>query len=60
MLLHFLESEKIYISTGSACSKGKKSRNFLDGMGLIIKYNDGVVRISLSEFNTEEEIKSFY
>ena len=23
------------------------------------KYNDGVVRISLSEFNTEEEIKVF-
>lgn len=58
VLLHFLESEKIYISTGSACSKGKKSRTF-DGIGLDDKYNDGVVRISLSEFNTEEEIKIF-
>lgn len=58
VLLHFLESEKIYISTGSACSKGKKSRTF-DGIGLDNKYNDGVVRISLSEFNTEEEIKIF-
>lgn len=58
VLLHFLESEKIYISTGSACSKGKKSRTF-DGIGLDNKYNDGVVRISLSEFNTEQEIKIF-
>ena len=56
VLLHFLESEKIYISTGSACSKSKKSRTF-DGISLDNKYNDGVVRISLSEFNTEEEIK---
>ena len=58
VLLHFLESEKIYISTGSASSKGKKSRTF-DGIGLDNKYNDGVVRISLSEFNTEEEITIF-
>ena len=58
VLLHFLESEKIYISTGSACSKGKKSRTF-DGIGLDNKYNDGVVRISLSEFNTEDEIAIF-
>ncbi len=58
VLLHFLESEKIYISTGSACSKGKKSRTF-DGIGLDNKYNDGVIRISLSEFNTEEEITIF-
>lgn len=58
VLLHFLESEKIYISTGSACSKGKKSRTF-DGIKLHDKYSDGVVRISMSEFNTEEEIKIF-
>lgn len=58
VLLHFLESEKIYISTGSACSKGKKSRTF-DGIKLQDKYSDGVVRISMSEFNTEEEIKIF-
>lgn len=58
VLLHFLESEKIYISTGSACSKGKKSRTF-DGIKLQDKYSDGVVRISMSEFNTEQEIKIF-
>lgn len=58
MLLHFLESEKIYISTGSACSKGKKSRTF-DGIRLENKLSDGVIRISLSEFNTEQEINTF-
>lgn len=58
VLLHFLESEKIYISTGSACSKGKKSRTF-DGIRLENKFSDGVIRISLSEFNTEQEINTF-
>lgn len=58
VLLHFLESEKIYISTGSACSKGKKSRTF-GGIRLENKFIDGVIRISLSEFNTEQEINTF-
>lgn len=58
VLLHFLESEKIFISTGSACSKGKKSKTF-DAIKLGDKFSDGVIRISLSEFNTEEEIKTF-
>lgn len=58
VLLHFLESEKIYISTGSACSKGKKSRT-LEEIKLSDKFNDGMVRISLSEFNTEEEMYIF-
>lgn len=58
VLLHFLESEKIYISTGSACSKGKKSRTF-GGIRLENKFSDGVIRISLSEFNTEQEINTF-
>ena len=58
VLLHFLESEKIYISTGSACSKGKKSRS-LEEIKLENSYIDGMIRISLSEFNTEEQMYVF-
>lgn len=58
ILLHFLESEKIYISTGSACNKGEKSK-VLKEIKLDDKYSDGMVRISLCEFNTEEEILIF-
>lgn len=58
VLLHFLESEQIYISTGSACSKGKKSRS-LDEINLQDDYSDGMVRISLSEFNTEDQMYIF-
>lgn len=58
VLLHFLESEQIYISTGSACSKGKKSRS-LDEINLQDDYSDGMIRISLSEFNTEDQMYIF-
>ena len=58
VVLHFLESDNIYISTGSACSKGKKSRTF-EAINLNDRYSDGVIRISLSEYNTEDEIDIF-
>lgn len=58
VLLHFLESEKIYISTGSACSKGKKSRS-LEEINLSKDYIDGMIRISLSKFTTKDEIYIF-
>lgn len=58
ILLHFLESEKIYISTGSACNKGEKSK-VLKEIKLEDKYSDGMVRVSFCEFNNEEEILIF-
>lgn len=58
VLLHFLESEKIYISTGSACNKGEKSK-ILKEIKLSDEFSDGMIRISLCEFNTEEEILIF-
>ena len=58
VLLHFLENEKIYIATGSACSKGKKSRT-IEEIKLNNEFSDGMIRVSLSEFNTEEEIYTF-
>lgn len=56
VLLHVLESNGIYVSTGSACNSKKKLSYVLGAMGLSEKITDGSVRFSLSEFNTEEEI----
>jgi cysteine desulfurase len=57
VLLHHLEERNIYISTGSACSSRKKIHSkVLKAMGVSSKYIDGAIRISLSAFNTEEQI----
>lgn len=54
-LLHFLEERGIYVSSGSACSKGKKSevlKSFLyDDKAL-----DSTIRISFCADNTEAEV----
>ena len=54
-MLHFLAQRGVYVSSGSACSKGKKSA-VLTAMGLPAGEIDSVVRISLSRYNTEEDI----
>lgn len=56
-VLHALEAEGIFVSSGSACAKGKKSY-VLDSMGLSQKQIDSSIRISFSRFNTEDEIDS--
>lgn len=54
-MLHFLESRGIYISSGSACAKGKKS-HVLTAMGLSPERTDSALRISFSKFSTKEDI----
>ncbi len=54
-MLHALEREEIYVSSGSACSKGKKS-HVLKAMGLPDSQIDSALRVSLSPENTFEEI----
>lgn len=54
-LLHALEREEIYVSSGSACSKGKKS-HVLKAIGLPDNQIDSALRVSLSPENTFEEI----
>ena len=59
VILHKLEQEGIYVSTGSACSsnhKTSKGSHVLNAMGLKPKEIEGALRFSLSEFNTEEEM----
>lgn len=54
-LLHFLEMRNIYVSSGSACSKGNTSY-VLKEMGVNSKGIDSALRISFSKHNTKEEI----
>lgn len=57
VLLHSLENENIYVSSGSACSSHKKEPSYvLTSIGLDRKMIDGSIRFSLSENTTEEEI----
>lgn len=58
-LLHFLESKGIFVSSGSACSKGKGS-HVLNEMGLEPKIIDSALRISFSKNSTEQEIDILY
>ncbi len=57
-MLHFLAQRDIYVSSGSACSKGAKSP-VLTAMGLPAAEVDSALRVSLCRENTEEEIDRF-
>ena len=57
VLLHTLEQDRIYVSTGSACSSHKTGdSHVLQAIGLDHKSIEGAIRFSFSEFNTTEEI----
>jgi cysteine desulfurase len=54
-MLNFLSERGVYVSSGSACSKGQKSR-ILRAMGLGSAEIAGALRISFSRMNTWEDI----
>lgn len=54
-MLHFLAQREVYVSSGSACAKGKPS-HVLSAMGLNQKRADSALRVSFSKENTEEDI----
>ena len=54
-MLHFLEQRGVYVSSGSACAKGKKS-TVLKAQGLSDREIDSALRISFSRLSTEEDI----
>ncbi|MGN0172953.1 MAG: cysteine desulfurase family protein [Acutalibacteraceae bacterium] len=53
-MLHFLEQRKVFVSSGSACAKGKPS-HVLTALGLNQKRADSAIRISFSKFNDFEQ-----
>lgn len=55
VLLHMLEQEEIYVSSGSACSKGNNNR-ILEALDIDDAYKDGVIRFSFTDSTTKEEI----
>jgi len=57
-MLNFLSERGVYVSSGSACAKGKKSR-VLTAMGLPDALIASALRISLSRYTTPEEIDAF-
>lgn len=57
VLVHYLENQGIYVSTGSACSsKAKKDNRILKSINLDRDYLDGTIRISFGYFNNFDEI----
>ncbi len=55
VIMRMLEQRGIYVSSGSACSKGKRS-HVLRAMGVGDKLIDSAVRISLCHGTTEEDV----
>lgn len=58
-LLHRLEQDDIYVSSGSACSKGKGSYVLLE-MGVDKQSVDSAIRLSFSRYSTTEEVNVLY
>lgn len=54
-MLHYLETLNIYVSSGSACAKGKKS-HVLTALGLSQRLIDSAIRVSFSRYNTKSDI----
>ena len=56
-VLHFLSADGVFVSSGSACSSHSKSpSDALTAFGLTAAEADQSLRISLSEYNTKEDI----
>lgn len=56
--MRLLEESEIYVSAGSACSRGKKS-HVLRALNVPDRLISSTVRISLSRFSTEDEVRAF-
>lgn len=59
VLLHMLEEDDIFVSTGSACSSKSavaKGSYVLNAMGLEARCIQGAIRFSFSRYNTLEEV----
>jgi len=55
VLLHFLEEREVYVSSGSACSKGKKS-GVLQEFRIPAQNLDTTIRVSFSVSSTKDDV----
>lgn len=58
ILLHALEEQGVYLSSGSACAKGAPS-HVLAALGLDRRLSDSALRLSFGRYNTLEEVPLF-
>lgn len=58
IILHFLEEKGIYLSSGSACTKGAPS-HVLSSMGIDRRLGDSALRLSFGRENTPEQVPLF-
>ncbi|MCH5198054.1 MAG: cysteine desulfurase [Oscillospiraceae bacterium] len=58
VLINYLSENKIYVSAGSACKKGHRSE-VLTRLGFPNERIDSAIRVSMSRFTTEEDLKIF-
>ena len=54
-MLNFLSSKGVYVSGGSACAKGKKSR-VLKNVGFEDDRVTSSIRVSFSKYNTKQDV----
>lgn len=57
VLLHYLEDQNIYVSTGAACSSKKGVSRILKAAGLDDEVSSSAIRFSFGNFNTIEELE---
>ena len=58
VMLRVLESDDVYVSSGSACSKGRQS-GVLRALGLPKERTDSALRVSFAPCNTTEDVDAF-
>ena len=58
VLINYLSEREIYVSAGSACKKGRRSE-VLTKLGLPGSRIDSAIRVSMSRYTDEEELKIF-
>ncbi len=60
VMLHHLAGRGIYVSSGSACSSHHKGASYvMRDFGLTESEADNTIRVSMSEHNTEEDMRFF-
>ena len=59
-VLHFLESEGVYVSVGAACSNNSGHGSILDKLHKDLKHVAGAIRVSFSHDTSLEDIDAFF